>query len=135
MMGWLKKKTCPAPPPMPVGDPLAAIPLKPQNVEVRRDGKGRIHLRMTPALKPFHRKVAKWLRYDYCAKVELDEYGSQYYSLVDGQHTLRAIIDEMVVTLGKSRTDVAASVVEFTKSLMARNMIALQIPAENHLRG
>jgi hypothetical protein len=133
-MGLFSRKKTPPPCP-PAADPLAAVPLKPDNVEIRRDTQGRIHLKLTPVLKPLHRKVAVWLHYDYCAKVELDEVGSHYYSLVDGCHSLSAIVDEMGVKLGKSRDEIAMQVIEFTKSLMVRNMLALKVPVDTPMRG
>lgn len=111
-------------------DPLAAIPLKPTNVELREDINGRLHLRLTPPLGPWQRRVAAWLRYDYTRKLELDETGTQYYRLVDGAHTLAAIVDELSAQLGKDRREVTAMVVTFTKLLMTRNMIALKIFAK-----
>jgi hypothetical protein len=110
-------------------NPLAAIPLKPDNVELRRDMAGCLHLRMTPPLKPFQQKVATWLRYDYTRKLTLDEYGEIYYSLIDGQRPLSAIVDELTKQLGKDRNEVAMMVVTFTKMLMTRNMVALKVPA------
>lgn len=129
-------KTRKAGPPAPVvGDPLSVVPLKPDNVEVRTDSRGFIHLRMTPPLKPLHRKVAHWLKYEYSAKVELDEYGTLFYGLVDGERTLGAIIEAMAGTTGKSRKDMAMGVVAFTKSLMTRNMLVLKVPARTPARG
>jgi hypothetical protein len=112
-----------------VGDPLGAIPLKPENVQTKTDSRGVMHLRMTPPLTHLHRKVAKWLGYDYSAKVELDEYGTFFYSLVDGERTLNAIVDAMAQKLSKSRKETAMTVVAFTKSLMTRNLLLLKIPA------
>jgi len=111
-------------------DPLAAIPLQPANVELRADSNGRLHLRLTPKLGPWQRRVAAWLRYDYTRKLELDETGTQYYRLADGARTLTAIIDELSTQLGKDRREVAAMVVTFTKMLMTRNMIALKVVAK-----
>ena len=108
-------------------DPLAAIPLKPENVETREDSYGRLHLCLTPKLGPWQQRVAIWLRYDYTRKLELDETGTQYYRLADGAHTLTAIIDKLSVQLGRDRREVATMVVTFTKMLMTRNMIALKI--------
>lgn len=133
-MRLLRKSKTPPPCP-PLVNPLAAIPLKPANVEMRRDRLGHIHLKLTPALKPLHRKVARWLSYDYSAKLELDEAGSHYYSLVDGQHSLDSIVDEMGAKFGKSRKDMAGQVVEFTKALMMRNMLALKVSGESRQRG
>jgi len=135
-MGFFRSKSLPPMPKAPViSNPLAVVPLKPGNVEVKKDKQGLIYLKMTPPLKPFKRKVAEWLRYEYSAKVELDEVGSLYYSLVDGQQTLSTIIDAMAQKLGKSRKEMAQDVVAFTKSLMTRNMLILMVPANTPVRG
>lgn len=111
-----------------IRNPLNAIPLKPDNVESKIDDDGCIHLKMTPPLGPFKRKIAKWMRHEYSAKMTLDEYGSFFYSLVDGHKTLSFIVDAMAKKLGKSQKEMAPIVVTFTKSLMTRNMLALLIP-------
>ena len=121
------KPPVPTPTATRTADPLAAIPLKPANVELREDSQGCLHLRLTPTLGPVQHKVARWLGYDYTRKLTLDEHGTFYYRLVDGQHTLAAIVDELAQKLGQDRRDVATMVVTFTKMLMTRNMIVLKI--------
>ena len=135
-MGLFRSKSLPPTPKAPViSNPLAVVPLKPDNVEVKQDQHGLISLKMTPPLKPFKRKVAQWLHYEYSAKVELDEVGSLYYSLVDGRQTLSAIIDAMAQKLGKSRKETAPTVVAFTKSLMTRSLLVLKVPVMTPERG
>jgi len=128
-MRWRHK---PAPAAKSQTDPLAAIPLKPANVELRQDSRGCFHLRLTPPLKPLQRKVATWLRYDYTRKLELDEHGTLYYQLADGQRTLSAIVDEFAKKLGKDRREVVPMIVTFTKMLMIRNMLALKVTHDRH---
>ena len=128
-MFWRRTPPLPAPAVVRNPDPLAAIPLKPANVELREDSQGCLHLRLTPPLGPVQRRVARWLRYDYTRKLALDEHGTFYYRLVDGQHTLAAIVDELARKLGQDRRDVATMVVTFTKMLMTRNMVVLKITA------
>ncbi|MCG3148801.1 MAG: Coenzyme PQQ synthesis protein D [Verrucomicrobiae bacterium] len=127
-MRWRRKSTPPLPP---ATDPLTAIPLKPANVELKHDSQGCLHLRLTPQLKPTQRKVTQWLGYDYTHKLALDETGTAYYQLVDGQHTLATIVDELTKKLSKDRREVATMVVMFTKMLMTRNMLALKVQAKS----
>lgn len=47
-----------------VNDPLAAIPIKPDNVEVRMDSRGMMHLRLTVEPKGLGKILADWVRYD-----------------------------------------------------------------------
>jgi hypothetical protein len=116
------------PPPSTIQDPFAVVPFKPENVELRRDSEGLVHLRLTPPLSRFRRKTAEVLHYDYTRKIELDEYGTHYYSLVDGIHTLQQIVEKMAARFGKDRNEMADSVVLFTKKLMTIHMLALRVP-------
>jgi len=124
-MKWSRKST-PAQPV--IADPFAVIPIQPDDVAVRRDSRGHIHLRRLPPLNGLQRRVAGWLGYDYSRKLELDEHGTVYYALVDGSHTLRAIVDRMTATSGRDRKMVEEGVIVFTKKLMTLNMLALKVP-------
>ncbi len=128
MRFWRKRKPAPARPP--AHDPFAAIPMKPDNVELKRDSRGMIHLRLHPEVKGFNKRVAHLLGYDYTKKIELDEYGTLYYGLVDGANTLRRIADAMVDQLGRSREEVERGVIVFTKTLMTKNLILLRVPRD-----
>ena len=124
-MKW-SKKSQPARPI--IADPFAVIPLQPEDVAVRRDSRGHIHLRRLAPLSGLRRRVADWLGYDYSRKIELDEHGTLYYGLVDGNHTLRAIVDLMTSTSGRNRKTVEQGVILFTKKLMTMDMVALKVP-------
>jgi len=111
-----------------VGDPFAVIPIRPDDVEVRRDSRGNIHLRRVPHLEGLRRRVADWLGYDYSRKLELDEHGTLYYGLVDGARSLREIADRMTAASGRDRKTVEEGVVVFTKKLMTMDMLVLKVP-------
>ena len=89
-----------------IRDPLAVVPVKPANVELKRDSHGRIHLRRHPSLTGLRKTVADLLHYDYTHHVELDESGTFYYSLVDGASALDQIIEQMTTQTGKSRREI-----------------------------
>jgi hypothetical protein len=125
-MSWFRKSAQPSGPA--IADPFAVIPIRPEDVAVRRDSEGNIHLRRMPKLDGMRRRVAGWLGYDYSRKIELDEHGTVYYSLVDGAHTLRMIVDRMVSKSGRDRKTVEEGVIIFTKKLMTMNMLALKVP-------
>ena len=110
-----------------VVDPFAVVPLKPGNVEVKRDSRGMIHLRLQVELKGLRRRIATRLGYDYSRKLELDEYGTLYFSLIDGANTLKTIVDQMIAQTHKSRQEVEAAVILFTKKLMTLNLIVLKV--------
>ena len=111
-------------------DPFAVIPLRPGDVEVKRDQAGHLNLRRQPALNGFHAKVTGWLGHDYSSKIELDEWGTLFYGMVDGTHTLRAIADRLAAQSQRDRKEVEQGVILFTKKLMTLDMLQLKVPAE-----
>jgi len=124
-VAWFQKRQPPGPV---IADPFAVVPLQPEDVAVRRDSGGNIHLRQMPRLGNLRRRVAGWLGYDYSRKLQLDEHGTLYYSLVDGTRTLRTIADRLTEASGRDRKTVEEGVIVFTKKLMTLNMLALKIP-------
>jgi len=112
-----------------IEDPFAVVPIVPPNVETRTDEKGQLHLRVTPPLSGLKKKLARWMGQDHSHRIALDEHGTQFFQLIDGQRRLRDIADEMTAGSDRSREDVESGVILFTKQLMTRNMIALEIPA------
>ena len=110
-------------------DPFTAIPQQPENVDQRRDSQGMIHLRLRIEPQGFAKKIADWLHYDYAQKLELDEYGTFYYSRVDGNATLHDIVEDMAREYADwNRKQVEEAVILFTKKLMTMNMLALRVP-------
>ena len=116
-----------------ISDPFAVIPVQPENVDQRTDSHGMIHLRLRHEPRGFAKTVARWLRYDYARKIELDEHGSFYYQYVDGRTPLDVIVERMAEHLEVERKEAEEAVVLFTKKLMTMNMIALKVP-ESALR-
>jgi hypothetical protein len=134
-MIWFRRKSV-APPPRPVvSNPFAVIPVKAGNVEVKQDSRGMIHLRMTVPLAGFRKRVADWCGYDYSQRIELDEHGTLYFSLVDGVNTLKTIVDRMAAKTDRSRKEVEDAVILFTKTLMTKNMIGLLVPQDGKKAG
>ena len=111
-----------------VKSPLSVIPVKPDNLEIKYDSIGMMHLRLMQEPPGMLKHVVRWLRYDYSRKIELDEYGTTYYSMVDGKIDLRKIIDKMMVKFDRNREDTEQAVILFTKKLMQMQMILLKVP-------
>jgi hypothetical protein len=111
-----------------VNDPYSVIPLKPDNLEIKYDSHGMMHLRLSQEPEGFLKHLVRWLRYDYSRKLELDEYGTAYYSLVDGKTNLKQIIDKMNSKFDKSRDEIEKAVILFTKKLMQMQLILLKVP-------
>jgi hypothetical protein len=97
-------------------------------VEVKRDDRGMIHLRARPTPTGLMKKVARLFHYDFSKQVELDEYGTLYFSQIDGRKTLRDIVEALTGKLGDDRQKIAEGVILFTRNLMARNLIMLEVP-------
>lgn len=112
----------------PIRDPFAVVPVVPENVEQKRDGAGALHLRLILRIKGLKKAVADWLGYDYSRKLVLDELGSLYYGLIDGRRTLGEIVNCMLANTDRSRADLEKDVIMFTKTLMMKNMLMLQVP-------
>ena len=127
-MAFALRTRRPAPPIPIIRDPFGVIPRVPPNVALKHDSRGMIHLRLALPLRGLKKRVADWLGYDYSRKLELDEYGTLYYSLVDGARPLDAIIDGMAVRLGQERQALESRVMLFTRKLMTMNMIQLEVP-------
>lgn len=117
-----------------IDDPLAVIPMVPENVEQKRDSRGLLHLRLHVPLKGIQKCAADWLGYDFTRKVELDELGSLYYALADGRRTLRDIAGGLAGKGGRSRQELEEHVVRFTRTLMVKNLILLKVTDENRVR-
>ena len=112
----------------PAGDPFAAVPMLPDNVEMKRDSRGILHVRVHQGVTGLLKKVADAFGYSYARHVELDEYGTAYFSQIDGKKTLREIVTAMCDTLGGDPKESAQRVILFTKKLMTTNMIMLKVP-------
>lgn len=111
-----------------IRDPMGVIPEVPTQVEVRRDSRGMVHLRSNIEPTGLVRHIVRWTRYDYRRTVELDDYGSAFFSRVDGRVPLRTIITEMAAQFGRPYDEMESSVVLFTKKLMQMQMICLRVP-------
>lgn len=120
-------------PRVPIEDPLAVVPIVPDNVEQRRDERGLLHLRLHVQLAGFRRRLARWLGYDYSRRFELDEAGTAFYQLVDGRRSLREIIAALAERggCGADRRSLERAAVLYTKTLMTRSMLVLKVPAGN----
>jgi hypothetical protein len=122
------------PPPVRIKDPFAVVPIKPDLVDLRRDSRGRIHLRLNVPVRGVRKWLSDRLGYDYTRKVELDENGTLYYNLVDGAHTLREIADALSAHAQTEPAEMEKWVVLFTKKLMIENLVLLKVPPEAQLR-
>jgi hypothetical protein len=114
--------------PSPPRDPLAARPVVPPTVEMRRDREGRVHLRRPVSLGPgwLGRMLMRWGLVP-ARRTLLDERGSGFWELIDGERTLREIATLLRDTLHLDSAAAEEAVVLFTKMLMRRGLIALDV--------
>ena len=135
-LGWLPQrqlKIKPSDRPV-IKDPFAVIPVRPDRVEVRTDSKGNIHLRLDATPEGSIGNVARKLRYGYYRKLELDRYGTEFYSQIDGETPLGTIVDRMARKFKKKRRQLESGVILVTRKLMQMNFIALKIPADKEMQ-
>jgi len=111
----------------PIRDPLLAVPIIPEHVEMRYDDYGVIHLRSMPTAKSLNDNLRRILRQDYSRKVELDEHGTFCYRLIDGKHNLRYIAEQFAKMTGQDQHTANMQIIMFFKELMKKNLVALRI--------
>ncbi len=63
-------------------------------------------------------------------RVNLDERGSAFWGLIDGETELNEIERQLRQKFSLSREDSELAAVQFTKRLMKRYLIYLKVPAE-----
>jgi hypothetical protein len=113
---------------LPARDPLDAVPLVAEGVEARADSRGRIQLKRTwqPAggVRGF---LARTLKYEHSARLDLDEPGSAYWRLVDGRRTLREMAAALARDSSRSEDECRKATILFTRSLMVRHFVNLKV--------
>ncbi len=117
-----------SPPPLPARDPLAAVPLVAPGVQAKADASGLVQVRLElPARSRLEQFLGRTLGFRRPAYLNLDQLGSAYWRLVDGQRDLRAIAARLTrehqVPADRAREAVAF----FTRDLMLRHVICLRI--------
>jgi hypothetical protein len=127
-----KRKKPKPPPPLPGAagrDPLAAVPMTAEDIEVKADEKSLLHLRREVDPGPgLWGRIARRFRFTRHAQVNLDERGTLFWSLVDGRRPLREIAKALKRKFDLSEQESKDATVMFTKMLMLRHLIFLKIP-------
>jgi len=109
-------------------DPLLAVPEVAPYVRLRLDGAGCGQIKRQPAPG---RGVRGWLARRFGMfrryRIDLDERGTFFWQQIDGQRNLRMIARLMRNRFGLGEQEAADAVVLFTKALMRRGMIYLDL--------
>ncbi len=115
------------PPPV-AFDPLAAIPHRAPDVETIPGEGGHVHLRRPiPATGLIGRLLpAAWTR--RWRSAVLDPVGAQFWQHIDAARTLRVIGEIIARDCGRDEADVRRAVLLYTRTLVQRHLIHLEIP-------
>jgi hypothetical protein len=109
-------------------DPFDAIPLVADGVESKTDLKGRLQLRKEIKPKPgLSERLARRLGFRRDIRINLDENGSLFFQSIDGRRSLKDIERSLRAKWGLSEEKSKNAVVLFTKMLMVRHLMYLQI--------
>jgi hypothetical protein len=112
--------------------PLDAVPLRVPGIESKPDADGSLHLRFRiPPRGTADGWLRNVLRLEPNLKLKLDPKGSEFWGLIDGKGSLREIAASLAQRWECSEQAAGDSVILFTKTLMTRNLVALEIPAHD----
>lgn len=112
-----------------MNNPLAAIPLIPDTVAARADDQARLQLcRAVPYKPTLGGRLAARLRLDRAVRLDLDDRGSRFWRLIDGQRTLDDIANELCAHRADQLPEMRRAVLLYTKELMTRRFICLRVP-------
>ena len=114
---------------LPQQDPLKAIPIVSEYTEAKEDNKGLIQLMMVPPpAKGFKGLIERKLRLIKPVRVNLDERGTFFWKLIDGERTLEKIRKKLNKHYNLKKDESQEAVIAFVKMLMVRNLIMLKLP-------
>ena len=127
---WSKK------PPLPgitvSSDPLDVVPCIPQQVEARSDSKNNVQLRYChPPKSRLDALVMRTLKLRKAIRVNLDERGSAFWRMIDGQHDLHWISGQIATKYDIADEQAKGAAVAFVRDLMLRGMVQLKVRPNN----
>lgn len=112
----------------PSRDPFDAVPVRNKLAEARMDSKSRYQIRMRiPPTRGTMARIAARLGYHRDVRIDLDEHGSFYWSLIDGIQNLHAIEKAIRARFDLQRDESRTVTLTFTKMLMLRQLIQLDL--------
>tara|TARA_B100000949_G_C14249445_1_gene437391 strand:- start:731 stop:1111 length:381 start_codon:yes stop_codon:yes gene_type:complete len=108
---------------------LASVPVRNESVTVvepEEDGPTIVKVKLSRGLYFLDRFRPPIMEQRY----ELDELGAYTFNSVDGEKTVRDIVDKFIEDYGLNRREAELSVVSFLKMLMQRQIISIVIGAD-----
>jgi hypothetical protein len=132
-MGWFRKRKEKAPMRPPAIDPLLAVVHPDPMAELRTDADGNLQIRRElperPGVSEF---MARALGLRRAVRVNLDERGTYFWHQVDGQRNLGEIERRICRHYGVDERDSETAVMMYTKALLLRHLIHLELPQVSH---
>jgi len=111
-----------------MNDPFAAIPRTAPHVRARCGGGGLVQLKRTPPEgRGLRGYLARHLGLRRTTRVDLDERGSFFWNQIDGIRDLRAIEHALRARFALEEQQSKDAVILFTKMLMRRGLILLDL--------
>jgi hypothetical protein len=112
---------------------LEAVPHIADDVDVKKDAVGQVHLRRTLPLTPgLLKPLVQRLAYRRKVHVDLDAQGSLFWELIDGARSLHEIEASVRTALSIEQEKSEAAILTFTKMLMLRHLIYLHVPGREN---
>jgi hypothetical protein len=110
-------------------DPLDAVPHISPGVEARADKAGHFQVRMELPPKPgLSEFLARNLGMRRAFRLQLDEQGTFFWNQIDGETNLKEISRRLRKQYKLKHEEAVSATVLFTKMLMARYVVQLEIP-------
>jgi len=117
-------------------DPLDAVPLVSAGVEARTAADRHVQLRyVRPAQGRVARFCADTLKLRPTVRVNLDERGSFFWGLIDNRTNLHEIARRLAREFGLSADQAWTATIVFTRDLMRRGLIQLELPRRAAAKG
>jgi len=130
-----KRKSVPADYAGPGRDPFAAVPVRNELAEHKEDSQSCYQLRMRlPPGEGMGSRLANKLGLHKDVRIDLDKHGSFFWSQVDGRQDLHTIEAKLRDQFSLNETESREATLQFTKSLMLRHLIHLDIGGSEEQR-
>ncbi len=116
---------------------LAAIPVRNQNIEIRRDDAGTVTITIPWRRTRLGAVLGALLmlpRGQRRRVLELDEVGSYVFDLCDGRRPVKTIVDILSERYKLSRKEAALSILTYLGQLARRGVVALLVPTDEARR-
>jgi hypothetical protein len=110
-------------------NPLVAVPVKESGVESQVDSTDRAQIRRRLPPKPgLYGWLSRKVGYKHDVHFKLDEYGTAFWSQIDGRKDLRTIATHFKHRIECDQEQAQRACVTYARDLMVRRLICLRLP-------